>query len=113
MSYDEEETKSNNMIDLVAGVAELQEIADYLQDDDVTESLALVIRIGHESPKPQTVVKLITKLESKAFQFRMKGKYHMVLEKGGDAAKRKNLYMSLSEGLQRIVDSLKYIARSM
>jgi len=37
----------------------------------------------------------------------------MVLEKGGDAAKRKNLYMSLSEGLQRIVDSLKYIARSM
>jgi hypothetical protein len=101
------------VISEIIAVAELQEIAEFLQDDDVTRALGLVLRLSEQHPNPNTVVKLITELQAKSFTFKMKAKYYMILEKGGDSAKKKNLYLSMSDALDRVVDSLKYVAKAV
>lgn len=101
------------MISDLKDVAELQEIADFLEDEDVTRALALILKLSEESPSPQVVVRLITELQAKSFILKMKAKYHMILQSGTDSTKRKNLYFSMSEGIDRVVDSLKYVVKAV
>lgn len=95
-------------------VAELNEIAEFMRDDNLTNALAQIIEIyGKENPPPlKDALTLIVKLQAYSATFKMQGKYYMLLgAQEPDSSKKKNVYLSVSESLDKLVDSLKYVVR--
>ena len=100
-------------ISSVERVNELAEIGDYMSDEDLDNAFDKVIKLISKPDVPTKVVApLIVELQAMSVKFKMQAKYYMLYEKGGDAAKRKNTYLSMSDGLDRLVDSLKYLVRN-
>jgi hypothetical protein len=99
--------------EFLSTVAELNETAIELQDPDLADALDTVIKLIAKPDVPvKAVAPLIVKLQAQAVKFKMQAKYYMLINKEGDAAKRKNVYLSMSEALKDLVDSLKYLAKN-
>jgi hypothetical protein len=97
----------------IGSVYELNQMSIELGDDDLTEALDTVIKLISKPDVPtKAVAPLIVKLQAQSVKFRMQAKYYMLINKEGDAAKKKNVYMSISEALKELVDSLKYLAKA-
>jgi hypothetical protein len=60
----------------------------------------------------EAVDPLIVQLQAMAVKFKMQAKYYMLINKEGEAAKKKNIYLSMAEALKDLVDSLKYLAKN-
>lgn len=98
----------------IGNVYELNQIAIELQDPELTDALDTVVRIiAKPDIPPQAAARLVVKLQAQAVQFRMQAKYYMLINKEGDAAKRKNVYLSMSDALKELVDSLKYLCKNI
>ena len=98
----------------IGTVYELNQTAIELQDDDLTDALDTVIKlIAKPDMPPQVATKLIVKMQAQAVKFKMQAKYYMLLNKEGDAAKKKNIYLSMAEALKDLVDSLKYLVKNI
>jgi hypothetical protein len=95
-------------------VYELNQISIEMGDDDLSDALDTIVKIiSKPDIPPQAAVKAVVKLQAYAAAFRMKAKYYMLIQKEGDAAKRKNIYLSMVEALERLVDSLKYLCKNI
>lgn len=103
----------NGPLEYLGRVYELNEEAREIGDPEVSEALDIVIKlVAKPDMPPQVATRLIVKLQAMAVQFKMQAKYYMIFNKDGvDAGKRKNFYLSLSESLKDLVDSLKYLAK--
>jgi hypothetical protein len=97
-------------IDLVNEVAEFAEISELMNDDQLTDALAIIVKLMMSPDVPaQKAVGLIVQLEAYAAKFKMLASYYTNVKK--DDRARKNLYYSANEAVQRLVDSLKYSAK--
>lgn len=86
----------------------------FIEDEDFDEIMKTAVRlISGDIPDPAKIGPLIVKLQAVSLKFRIRYTAFMGWEKGTtDANMRKNLYRHTYEGLDRLVDSLKYLARS-
>lgn len=109
-----EETRS--IVEYVSQVREIMEISEYMQDPILDEALGYVVKLSVKSTKevipPGAVSNLVIKLQSIAGQCAVKAKYYTVFEKGPEASKRKNVYYTVEESLDKIVNALKYGAKN-
>jgi hypothetical protein len=97
-------------IDLVNEVAEFADISEIMNDDQLTDALAIIVKLMMSPDVPaQKAVGLIVQLEAYAAKFKMLASYYTNVKK--DDRARKNLYYSANEAVQRLVDSLKYSAK--
>jgi hypothetical protein len=97
----------------IGSVYELNEIAREMGDDDLTDALDTVIKIiSKPDIPPKAATAAVVKLQAYAVAFKMKAKYYMLINKEGEAAKKKNIYLSMAEALKDLVDSLKYLAKN-
>ena len=102
----------NNIIESISQVSEFNELSEYMQDKDLDEALSLIIKLIVKPDVPASrAPELIVRLQAMSAKFAMQKRYYMTFEKGVDAAKRKNAYASASDAIDKVVDSLKYIAR--
>lgn len=102
----------NNIIESVSAVSEFNDLAAYMQDPDLDEALALVIKLIVKPDVPAArAPELIVRLQAMSAKFAMQKRYYMTFEKGVDASKKKNTYASAADAIDKVVDSLKYIAR--
>lgn len=99
---------------LLKGVVEVDKISQKLDSEDVTQTLAMVIKLVARPDVPASVaIPMITKLQALSFQFKLQAKYYMLVGKGDeDASLKKNLYMSLAEETEKLVQALKYTTRT-
>ena len=99
---------------LLKGVLEVHKVSEELNDPDIDETLAYVIKLIAKPDIPAAVATpLITKLQALSFQFKMQGKYYMLVGKGEPKASiKKNLYLSMSEETEKLVQALKYTTRT-
>ena len=97
-------------LELVNEVAEFADISEIMNDEQLTEALALIVKlmINPDIP-PQKAVGLIVQLEAYAAKFAMLASYYVNVNK--DDKVKKNLYFSAKESVQRLTDSLKYSAK--
>ena len=97
-------------IELVNEVAEFEAISEIMNDEHLTEALALIVKLMlNPDIPPQAAIGLIVKLEAYAAKFSMLASYYTNVKK--DDRARKNLYYSAAGAVQRLVDSLKYTAK--
>ena len=97
-------------LDLVNEVAEFTEISELVDDDQLTEALAIIVKLMmNPDVPPQKAVNLIVQLEAYAAKFAMLASYYTNVKK--DDRAKKNLYFSARDAVQRLTDSLKYSAK--
>lgn len=92
---------------------ELAAIVEKLDNEDVTQTIALMLRLVVNPEIPASVATpYIVKLEGMAGEFKLLGKYFMFMGKGEpDARIKKEMYMTLSERCEGLAAALKYVAR--
>ena len=90
-----------------------QEATDFMDDEDFGKVLDLVVKIiAGQIPEPAKIAATCARLEAYALKFRMQYSAFMSYKKGtADANMKKNHYKELYTGIDRLVDSLKYVVR--
>ena len=97
-------------LELVAQVDEFNKVSELINDDQLTEALAIVVKLMFNPDiPPAKAVGLIVQLESYAAKFAMLASYYTNVDKSDRA--KKNLYFSAKDAVQRLVDALKYTAK--
>jgi len=104
-----------NTIEIINQVSEFNDIHEFLDDPEVDEALALVIKIFTKPDIPATqAVVLIAKLQALSAKFGILATYYSTIAKGPAGSinsKKKNVYYTLKDSIDKLVDSLKYVAR--
>lgn len=91
-----------------------EDLEQFLQDEDVNKVIDLVIRmIGGDIPEASKVAVICVRLEAYNVKFRSQFASYMGMKKGTtDANAKKNHYKELYTGIDRLVDSLKYLVKT-
>lgn len=89
------------------------EVKRYMDDEDFGQCIDLVIKVISKPNVPQQhVASLVTQLQAYSVKFRMMYVGYMSYLKGTDQANmKKNHYKELYTGIDRLVDSLKYLVK--
>lgn len=94
-------------IDMVNG---LSEIADYMQDDELTQALTFIAKIIIKPDIPLNVATVeIVRLQAIAAKMAFKATWMANVDKSDRG--KKNLYYTAAESINNLVSALKYITR--
>jgi len=100
-------TNESTTIDMVNGLAE---IADYMQDEELTTALAFIAKIIIKPDIPLNVAHIeIVRLQAIAAKMAFKATWMANVDKSDRG--KKNLYYTAAESLNNLVSALKYITR--
>ena len=103
-------------------MSELQKEADWLTEANAfvaedefeqgTRAVAKIVAANGNVPQP-AIAALCVKLQALSLIYRMRYNAYMSFHKGStDANMKKNHYRSLYEGMDRLVDSMKYLMKN-
>lgn len=88
----------------------LQEIAEFMNDDELTTALTMVAKLIIKPDIPIQVATIeIVRLQAIAAKMSLKATWMVNVEKGDRA--KKNIYFTAAEAINELVAALKYIAR--
>ena len=94
-------------IEMVNG---LSEIADYMQDDELTQALTFIAKIIIKPDIPLNVATVeIVRLQAIAAKMAFKATWMANVDKNDRA--KKNIYYTAAEAINNLVSALKYIMR--
>jgi hypothetical protein len=99
--------QENTTIDMVNG---LSEIADYMQDEELTVALTMIAKLIIKPDIPINVAHIeIVRLQAIAAKMSFKATWMANVDKSDRG--KKNLYYTAAESLNNLVSALKYITR--
>ena len=88
----------------------LTEIADFMNDEELTTALTFIAKIIIKPDVPLNVATVeIVRLQAIAAKMSLKATWMVNVEKGDRA--RKNIYFTAAEAINDLVSALKYITR--
>ena len=94
-------------LDMVNG---LSEIADYMDDEELTTALTFVAKVIIKPDIPLQVATVeIVRLQAIATKLAMRATWMANVDKGDRA--KKNLYYTAAESINNLVAALKYVTR--
>ena len=99
-------------IELISELTEFNDLKDFMNDKDLDFALDLIIKLIAKPDVPSSKAPdLIVKMQALSAKFAVLSRYYTTFEKGGENAKKKNVYYTAEEAINRLVDALKYSAR--
>lgn len=104
----------SNPLELVSQITEINDLHEFMEDDDVDRVLHLVVKLlmNKGNVSPALAPKLIVELQTLATMFAIKATYYQSIGKGGTKeAHKKNVYFTLKDAISKLVDALKYTAK--
>lgn len=88
----------------------LQEIAEFMDDEELTVALTMVAKLIIKPDIPIQVATVeIVRLQAIAAKLSLRATWMVNVEKGDRA--RKNIYFTAAEAVDNLVSALKYITR--
>ncbi len=97
-------TENQTTIDMVNG---LSEIADYMQDDELTAALTFIAKLIIKPDIPMNVATVeIVRLQAIAAKMSFKATWMANVDKSDRG--KKNLYYTAAESINNLVSALKY-----
>jgi hypothetical protein len=88
----------------------LAEIADYMQDEELTQALTFIAKVILKPDIPLNVVTIeIVRLQAIAAKMSFKATWMANVDKSDRG--KKNLYYTAAEAINSLVSALKYITR--
>jgi hypothetical protein len=101
------------VIDLVSQVTEMNDLSAFMQDEDLDMAMAYVIKMITK-PEPEsmaTAPKVVVKLQALSAKFAIMARYYTTFEKGPEASKKKNVYYTMAEEIDKLAAAVKYLSR--
>lgn len=99
--------QSKSTLEMVNG---LSEIADFMNDEELTTALTFVAKVILKPDIPLNVATVeIVRLQAIAAKMSLKATWMVNVEKGDRA--KKNIYFTAAEAINDLVSALKYITR--
>ena len=104
----EQEVKTEKTtLEMVNGLAE---IADFMEDEELTQGLTMIAKLIIKPDIPLNVATLeIVRLQAIAAKMSFRATWMVNVEKGDRA--KKNIYFTAAEAINGLVAALKYITR--
>jgi len=100
-------TQNETTLDMVNGLAE---IADYMQDEELTQALIFIAKIIIKPDIPTQVATIeIVRLQAIAAKMAFKATWMANVDKSDRG--KKNLYYTAAESINNLVSALKYTTR--
>lgn len=104
--------EDDSLAETIAKISEFNEISLYMKDEDIDKALEKLIEIIANPHIPAHVAApLVVWLQALSVKFNMQAKYHMLYSTEGDRTKKKNTYLSASDGLEKLSNALKYLVK--
>lgn len=98
---------NDTTLDMINGLAE---IADFMQDEELTTALTFIAKLIVKPDIPLQVATIeIVRLQAIAAKMSFKATWMANVDKGDRA--KKNLYFTAAESINNLVAALKYITR--
>lgn len=102
-----ETTENKTTIDIING---LSEIADYMEDEELTTALVMISKLILKPDIPINVATLeIVRLQAIAAKMSFRATWMANVDKGDRA--KKNIYFTAASSINDLVAALKYIMR--
>lgn len=99
--------EQNTTLDMVNG---LTEIADFMNDEELTTALTFIAKVILKPDIPLNVATVeIVRLQAIAAKMAFKATWMANVEKGDRA--KKNIYFTAAQSINELVSALKYITR--
>jgi hypothetical protein len=97
----------NTTLDMVNGLAE---IADFMEDEELTIALTMIAKliIKPDIPMPVAAIEIV-RLQAIAGKLALKATWMANVDKNNRA--KKNIYYTAAEAVNNLVSALKYIMR--
>jgi hypothetical protein len=103
----EEAVKDKTTIEMVNG---LSEIADFMDDQDLTQALVTIAKLIIKPDIPMNVATIeIVRLQAIAAKMAFKATWMVNVEKGN--REKKNIYFTAHDAITDLVSALKYIVK--
>jgi len=103
----EQAIKEKTTIEMVNG---LSEIADFMNDEDLTQALVTIAKLIIKPDIPMNVATIeIVRLQAIAAKMAFKATWMVNVEKGN--REKKNIYFTAHDAITDLVSALKYIVK--
>jgi hypothetical protein len=100
------------VIEVISELTEFNDMKEFMNDKDLDYALDLMIKLIAKPDVPSSKAPdLIVKMQALSAKFSMLARFYTTFEKGGDNSKKKNVYYTAEEAINKLVDALKYSAR--
>lgn len=100
-------------IELISEITQFNDIHEFMNDSDLDEALALIIKLIAKPHVDATKVPdLINLMQALAAKFAIMSRFYTTFEKGGDSSKKKNVYYTAEEAINKLVAALKYSVKN-
>lgn len=100
------------VIEVINELTEFNDMKEFMNDKDLDYALDLMIKLIAKPDVPSSKAPdLIVKMQALSAKFSMLARFYTTFEKGGENAKKKNVYYTAEEAINKLVDALKYSAR--
>jgi hypothetical protein len=100
------------LIETISELTEFNDMKEFMNDKDLDYALDLMIKLIAKPDVPSSKAPdLIVKMQALSAKFSMLARFYTTFEKGGENAKKKNVYYTAEEAINKLVDALKYSAR--
>ena len=105
-----------NPLETISSITEFNDLIEFMQDEQLDRALDLAIKcIASPDIAATKAPRLIVELQAISFKFSLKAVEYATIKKdraGTENNHRKYIYRSTKEALDRLVDALKYAART-
>ena len=104
-----------NTLELISDITEFNDIHEYMKDEQLDKAMAIVVKLLMNPDVPAAKApQLIIELQAMSSKFGMLAAYYTTVAKdkaGTVNNNKKNIYYSVKESLDKLVDALKYVVR--
>ena len=101
-------------VELISQVTELNDISEYMQDEQLDRALHLIVKILFEKGAVPAIKApaIITELQALAAVFAFKATFYATIGEGGsEETKKKNIYFTAKEAIGKLCDAMKYLSK--
>ncbi len=103
-----------NVIEAVSEITEFNELSEYMQDPDLDAAMELIIKLIAKPDVPAAKApEIITRLQAISAKLSIMARYYTTFEKGPEASKKKNVYYTTAEAIDKLVAAIKYNMRPL
>jgi hypothetical protein len=105
----------SEILESVSRITEWNDLSEFMKDEDLDSALATVVKLIAKPDVPFAQAHtLIVRLQALSAKFGIQARVYTTFAVPGDkdAAKKKNVYYTMNEEIDKLVAALKYSAKS-
>ena len=108
-------SSDKNTLELISDITEFNDLHEFMKDEHLDKTLAIVVKLLMNPDVPSAKApNLIMELQAMSTKFSILASVYSTIMKdkaGTENNNKKNVYYSVKESLDKLVDALKYVVR--